>query len=84
MRHVDIVAHPLQFAGRDNLSDGAFDVINQQLCLFDAGPGRCTHVQLHHAGINGGKEILAHDQEQRQRSNDQQRHRDQRDASGAR
>ena len=83
-RQTDVVADTLQLVVGHHGANRAFDLVDHQLGVLDASSGRHPDVQVHHAGVDRRKEILADDRQQRQRRENDDGDADQREACGAR
>ena len=62
---------------RHHAPDRRLDVAEDAARLLDAGPGRRADVHLELAGVDVGKEVLAHDSAEEQRAGHEQREHDQ-------
>ena len=66
-RQSDVIADALDFRRRNDAANVLFEPIDDELGVLDAGAARHLDVQAHHAGIDGGKEIFAGNQQQAHR-----------------
>src|SRR5208282_4478475 len=65
--NTDKVIQRVEFIGGNNFSDAVFHLQDKLFSFLDAGADRSPEVNLHQTCVHGGEEILAHQQEQRER-----------------
>src|ERR1700733_8560198 len=68
LRQTDIVKHQIQLVGRNDLANLLLHFAEENRRLLDARAGHETNVKAELAGIDRGKEILADEGQQQERS----------------